>query len=101
MSDREQKKKWKLFTPTEITARFRAQAASGLGGSMGLQPFFAVEMARLSAGCASDGLGLKATVEGFHPAWQQDSSVWMQTRVHGLYLFNDMVRFRFGLSNKH
>jgi hypothetical protein len=93
MTDREQIKKWKLFTPADLTARFRAQGV----GSIGLRPFFSSEMARLSAGCASDGLGLKAGVGGFHVGWQKESVVRMQTRVNGLHIFNDMVCFHVGL----
>ena len=82
--------RWKGFNPAEITARFRAQGV----GSIGLRQFFAAEMARLSSGCASDGQGM--TGDGFHPAWQRDASVRVQTRANGLHIFNDMV-FRFTL----
>ena len=72
--------RWKGFNPAEITPRFRAQGV----GSIGLQQFFAAEMARLS-----DGQGM--TGNGFHPAWQRDASVHVQTRANRLHIFNDMV----------
>lgn len=81
-----------MFTPAEIMMRFRSQAGVG---SMGLRPFFAAEMARLSAGCAIDGFGMKSSAVGFHPAWQRDSAVRIQTRANGLHVFNDMVCFSF------
>jgi hypothetical protein len=92
MAANDQVKKWKLFTPNEITARFRTQGV----GTVGLRQFFAAEMARISAGCASDGQGMKGTADGFHPAWQRDSGVRVQTRANGLHIFNDMVCVHFG-----
>ena len=88
--DREQARKWQSFNPTEMMTRFRLQAGVG---SIGLRPFFAAEMARTSAGCATDGLGMKASASGFHPAWQRDSAARMQTRGNGLHIFTDMVCF--------
>jgi hypothetical protein len=87
MVDTEQVTNWKSFTPAEITARFRAQGV----GSIGLRAFFSSEMARLSAGCASDGLGLKVGMGGFHATWQRQSLVRVQTRANGLHIFNDLV----------
>jgi hypothetical protein len=93
MADNDQVTKWIAFTPAEITTRFRAQGV----GTIGLWQFFAAKMARLSAGCASDGQGMKETTSGFHLVWQRDSGVHVQTRANGLHVFNDLVRVRFGV----
>jgi hypothetical protein len=92
MTDQEQARRWQLFTPAEIMMRFRSQAGVG---SMGLYPFFAAEMVRLSARCAINDFGMKSFAVGFHPAWQRDSAVHIQTRTNGLHVFNDMVCFSF------
>jgi len=90
MSDStDQVQKWIHFSHPEIMSRFRAQVA--VPGSLTLRPFFAAEMARISAGCASDNRGLSTTATGFHAAWQRDSAIRMQTRANGLHVFNDMV----------
>ncbi|KIM77840.1 hypothetical protein PILCRDRAFT_11730 [Piloderma croceum F 1598] len=59
--------------------------------SLGLRPFFASEMARLSAGCASDGLGISTSQQGFHSAWHRDSQSRKLTRSNGFHLVADII----------
>jgi hypothetical protein len=90
MSDStDQVQKWNHFSHPEIMSCFRAQVA--VPGSLTLHPFFTAEMARISAGCASDNQGLPTTATGFHAAWQCDSVIHMQRRANSLHVFNDMV----------
>jgi hypothetical protein len=64
-------------------------------GTIGLWQFFAAEMARLIAGCVSDGQGMKESTSGFHLVWQRDSGVHVQTKANGLHVFNDLVHVHF------
>jgi hypothetical protein len=73
MADSEQITNWKLFTPAEITACFRGQGVR----SIYFCAFCSSKMARLSAGCVRDGLGLKVGMGGFHATWQRQSLVHM------------------------
>lgn len=82
--------RWNLFNPNEINKRWRAQM---IQPPLGLRPFFASDMARLSAGCASDGLSSQPSEQGFHSVWQRDSHIRKQTRAHGFHIVADIVCF--------
>ena len=89
MSESEQKLQWSHFHPGQIDVRFKAQASRTT--PLLLRPFFSAEMARLSAGAASDGFGMKPSNKKFHSAWQADPLVRARARANGLHVVADMV----------
>lgn len=81
---------WLGFRASEIRKRFEQQNPAS---RLALKPFFAAEMARVSAGWASDGGGLSQDMRGFHAGWERSSSHRAQTRSKGLTVVKDMVGF--------
>jgi hypothetical protein len=81
--------RWNLFSSDKIYKRYRQQTTQP---SLGLRPFFASEMARLSAGCSIDGFGIQPLHNGFHLGWQRDAHARKLTRASGFHIVADIVR---------
>ena len=90
MSSPKESQQWNSFGLVKISRCYHVQTVQP---PLGLCPFFSSNMARLSAGCTSDGLSMQPFTQGFHPSWQRNAKTHQQMRNHGFHIVTDIVHF--------